>query len=47
MAIVQVEAGPIRGMFPAPFDRLNWSPFRTRMVMGLGEAWILDGLPRW
>ena len=25
-------------------DRLGWSPFHTRMVCGLGAAWILDGL---
>jgi len=25
-------------------DRLFWSPFHTRMVLGLGVAWILDGL---
>ena len=34
----------IRSLIPARLDRLNWSPFHTRMVMGLGGAWILDGL---
>ena len=29
---------------PARLDRLGWSPFHTRMVAGLGAAWILDGL---
>ena len=29
---------------PARLDRLNWTPFHTRMVAGLGAAWILDGL---
>ena len=29
---------------PRPLDRLSWSPFHTRMVAGLGAAWILDGL---
>ncbi len=34
----------IRTMIPARLDRLDWSPFHTRMVAGLGAAWILDGL---
>src|SRR5262245_18591992 len=34
----------IRSTIPARLDRLSWSPFRTRMVAGLGAAWILDGL---
>ena len=36
--------GPIRTTIPARLDRLGWSPFHTRMVAGLGAAWILDGL---
>jgi MFS family permease len=35
---------PIRSLIPARLDRLGWSPFHTRMVAGLGAAWILDGL---
>ncbi len=35
---------PIRSTIPARLDRLAWSPFHTRMVFGLGAAWILDGL---
>jgi hypothetical protein len=35
---------PIRSTIPARLDRLKWSPFHTRMVLGLGAAWILDGL---
>jgi MFS family permease len=35
---------PIRSTIPARLDRLKWSPFHTRMVFGLGAAWILDGL---
>jgi MFS family permease len=34
----------IRSTIPARIDRLKWSPFHTRMVLGLGAAWILDGL---
>src|ERR1043166_1130126 len=37
-------AEPIRSTIPARLDRLSWSPFHTRMVAGLGAAWILDGL---
>ncbi len=37
-------ASPIRSTIPARLDRLSWSPFHTRMVAGLGAAWILDGL---
>src|ERR671930_1749567 len=35
---------PIRSTIPARLDRLGWSRFHTRMVCGLGAAWILDGL---
>ena len=35
---------PIRSTIPARLDRLGWSKFHTRMVAGLGAAWILDGL---
>src|SRR6185437_3916778 len=34
----------IRTTVPARLDRLGWTPFHTRMVCGLGAAWILDGL---
>ncbi|MEU8229062.1 MFS transporter [Actinoplanes sp. NPDC048967] len=36
--------GTIRSLIPARIDRLNWSPFHTRMVMALGTAWVLDGI---
>jgi MFS family permease len=35
---------PIRTTIPARLDHLHWSPFHTRMIIGLGVAWILDGL---
>ena len=35
---------PLRSTIPARLDRLSWSPFHTRMVAGLGAAWVLDGL---
>jgi len=34
----------IRSTIPARLDRLSWSRFHTHMVVGLGAAWILDGL---
>jgi len=44
MSTAEAEARPIRSLIPARLDRLRWSPFHTRMVCGLGGAWILDGL---
>jgi MFS family permease len=41
---VPAETTPIRTTIPARLDRLRWTPFHTRMVAGLGAAWILDGL---
>ena len=35
---------PIRSTIPARLDRLRWSSFHTRLVLGLGTAWVLDGL---
>ncbi|MGH3830071.1 MAG: MFS transporter [Pseudonocardiaceae bacterium] len=31
-------------LVPARLDRLPWRPFHTRVVVGLGISWILDGL---
>ena len=44
MSTTAVEPTKIRSTIPARLDRLSWSPFHTRMVFGLGAAWILDGL---
>ena len=44
MTTAEAGARPIRSLIPARLDRLGWSPFHTRMVCGLGGAWILDGL---
>jgi MFS family permease len=38
------DSGTIRSLIPARIDRLNWSPFHTRMILALGTAWVLDGL---
>ncbi|MDH6126419.1 MFS transporter [Kitasatospora sp. GP82] len=34
----------IRTDVPARLDRLPWSPWHWRIVIGLGTVWILDGL---
>jgi MFS family permease len=39
-----VQQGTIRTKIPARLDRLPWSPFHWRIVIGLGTVWILDGL---
>jgi len=44
VSTVEVAQKSIRSTIPARLDRLSWSPFHTRMVFGLGAAWILDGL---
>src|SRR2546430_15401261 len=36
--------GTVRSLVPARMDRLPWSRFHTRVILGLGAAWILDGL---
>ncbi|HEY2630877.1 MAG TPA: MFS transporter [Solirubrobacteraceae bacterium] len=39
-----VEAGTIKTKIPARLDRLQWSRFHWMVIVGLGTAWILDGL---
>ncbi len=39
-----VETGTIRTKIPARLDRLPWSRFHWMVIVGLGTAWILDGL---
>ena len=34
---------PIRSTIPARLDRLRWSPFHTRVVLGLGTIGYLIG----
>jgi MFS family permease len=38
------ELGTIETRIPARLDRLPWSRFHWRVVLGLGIVWILDGL---
>jgi MFS family permease len=39
-----VETGTIKTRIPARLDRLPWSRFHWIIIIGLGTAWILDGL---
>ncbi len=34
----------VTSLIPARLDRLPWSTFHTMVIVGLGTAWILDGL---
>ncbi|NUQ99408.1 MAG: MFS transporter [Streptomyces sp.] len=38
------ELGVVTTKVPARLDRLPWSRFHWRIVVGLGTVWILDGL---
>ena len=40
----RVSGRTIRTSIPARLDRLPWSRFHWRVVIGLGTVWILDGL---
>ena len=39
-----VQTGTITTQVPSRLDRLPWSRFHWRVVIGLGGVWILDGL---
>jgi MFS family permease len=39
-----VQTGTLTTHIPAKLDRLPWSRFHWRVVVGLGCVWILDGL---
>jgi MFS family permease len=38
------QTGTITTQVPERLDRLPWSPFHWRVVIGLGGVWVLDGL---
>ena len=44
VAMSSVQTGTIKTNIPARLDRLPWSRFHWMIVIGLGTAWILDGL---
>jgi MFS family permease len=39
-----VQTGTIRTKIPARLDRLPWSRWHWKIIIGLGTVWILDGL---
>jgi MFS family permease len=39
-----VQTGTVRTRIPARLDRLPWSRFHWKVIIGLGTVWILDGL---
>ena len=39
-----VQTGTIRTQIPSRLDRLPWSRWHWKVVIGLGTVWILDGL---
>ena len=39
-----VQTGTIKTNVPARLDRLPWSAWHWKIVIGLGTVWILDGL---
>jgi MFS family permease len=43
-AVAAEPARTIRTNIPARLDRLPWSRFHWRIIIGLGTVWILDGL---
>jgi MFS family permease len=40
----RAQTGTVSTRIPARLDRLPWSRFHWRVVVGLGGVWILDGL---
>lgn len=40
----QAEEKPVRSLIPVRMDKMPWSRFHWLVIVGLGTAWILDGL---
>jgi MFS family permease len=38
------EEKPVRSLIPVRMDKMPWSRFHWMVILGLGTAWILDGL---
>src|SRR3954449_6288470 len=41
---MSAQLGTVETQVPARLDRLPWSKFHWRVIIGLGTVWILDGL---
>ncbi len=39
-----VEEKPVKSLVPVRMDKMPWSRFHWMVILGLGTAWILDGL---
>lgn len=44
MTSAPAEEKPIKSYVPARMDKMPWSRFHWMVILGLGTAWILDGL---
>ena len=44
MSDTVVEDRPIKSLIPVRMDRMPWARFHWMVILGLGTAWILDGL---
>lgn len=44
MSTPSASTGTVTTRVPARLDRLPWSRFHWRIVLGLGTVWVLDGL---
>jgi hypothetical protein len=44
MTTTRIGPQAIRTDIPFRLDRLPWSRFHWRIVIGLGTVWVLDGL---
>ena len=44
MSADNIQTGTITTKIPARLDRLPWSPWHWKVIIGLGTVWILDGL---
>ena len=38
------QLGTVETQVPARLDRLPWSKWHWRIIIGLGTVWILDGV---
>lgn len=44
MSDTVIETGTIQTKIPSRLDRLPWARFHWMVIVGLGTAWVLDGL---
>ncbi|MGH9296427.1 MAG: MFS transporter, partial [Acidimicrobiales bacterium] len=44
MSAIGLETGTIETRIPSRLDRLPWARFHWMIILGLGTAWVLDGL---